>query len=382
MGIVGTGFIGPHHIDAVRRLGFVDVLAIAEANEDLARAKCEQLGVPRAYGSYDAMLKDPDVHVVHNTTPNFLHFPVNAAVIAAGKHIISDKPLALTAADARTLRDMAEKAGVVNAITFSYRGNPLVQEMRDRITSGKIGQPRFIFGQYLQDWLLKDTDYSWRLEPEKSGESSALGDIGSHWCDLAQHVTGAHITEVLGEISTVVPQRKRPKARREAFAAAGANEEFDLIDIKVEDLASVLLRFDNGARGVFTAGQVHAGHKNDCWVEVSGSTASLRWNQQDQNNMWVGHRDEANQILAKDPSLIGDVARPYAHMPGGHQEGWPDSFANIMRDVYGFIAAGKDPKGPRPGAYANFDDGYRENVIVETILKSARAGGVWTKVTY
>lgn len=382
MGIVGTGFIGPHHIDAVRRLGYVDVLAIAEANEDLAKAKCAELGVPRAYGSYEAMLKDPDVHVVHNTTPNFLHFPVNAAVIAAGKHIISDKPLALTAADARKLRDLAEKAGVVNAITFSYRGNPLVQEMRDRITSGKIGAPRFIFGQYLQDWLLKDTDYSWRLEPEKSGESSALGDIGSHWCDLAQHVTGAHITEVLGEISTVVPQRKRPRARREAFAAGGANEEFDLIDIKVEDLASVLLRFDNGATGVFTAGQVHAGHKNDCWIEVSGSKSSLRWNQQDQNNLWVGHRDQANEILPKDPSLLGDVARPYAHMPGGHQEGWPDSFSNIMRDVYGFIAAGKKLGDPRPGAYANFDDGYRENVIVETILKSARAGGVWTKVTY
>ena len=382
MGIVGTGFIGPHHIDAVRRLGYVDVLAIAEANEDVARAKCAELGVPRAYGSYEAMLKDPDVQVIHNCTPNFLHFPINQAVIAAGKHIISDKPLALTAADAKTLRDQAAKAGVVNAVTFSYRGNPLVQELRDRITSGKIGTPRFIFGQYLQDWLLKDSDYSWRLEPDKSGESSALGDIGSHWCDLAQYVTGLHITHVLGEISTVVPKRKRPTGRREAFAAGAANEQFEWVDITVEDLATVLLRFDNGATGVFTAGQVHAGHKNDCWVEVSGTTASLKWSQQDQNYLWVGHRDGANEIAMKDPSQLGDFARRYAHMPGGHQEGWPDSFSNIMRDVYGFIAAGKKSTDPRPGAYANFDDGYRENVIVETILKSARAGGVWTAVKY
>jgi predicted dehydrogenase len=382
MGIVGTGFIGPHHIDAVRRLGFVDVVAVAEMNDGLARAKADALGIPKAYGNYEAMLDDPDVEVVHNTTPSFLHFPVNAAVIAKGKHIVSDKPLALTAAQARQLRDQANKAGVVNAVTFSYRGNPLVQQMRHAITTGQIGVPRFVFGHYLQDWLLKDTDYSWRLEPDKGGESSALGDIGSHWCDLAQHVTGLRITHVLGEITTVVPQRKRPKGNREAFAAAGTNESFDLVDIKVEDLASVLVRFDNGARGTFTVGQVCAGHKNDCFVEVSGSAASMRWVQEEQNNLWIGRRDKANETLAKDPSLLDPAVQAYAHMPGGHQEGWPDAFSNIMCDVYGFIASGKTAGDPRPPAYATFEDGYRANVIVESILESARAGGVWTKVSY
>lgn len=382
MGIVGTGFIGPHHIDAVRRLGFVDVVAVAEMNDGLAKAKAEALGVPKAYGNYEAMLDDPDVHVVHNTTPNYLHFPVNAAVIAKGKHIVSDKPLALTADQARQLRDQANKAGVVNAVTFSYRGNPLVQQMRHAITSGQIGTPRFIFGHYLQDWLLKDTDYSWRLEPEKGGASSALGDIGSHWCDLAQHVTGLRITHVLGEISTVIPKRKRPKGNREAFAAAGADESFDLVDIKVEDLASVMVRFDNGARGTFTVGQVCAGHKNDCFVEVCGATSSMRWVQEEQNRLWIGHRDRANETLAKDPSLIDPAVQSYAHMPGGHQEGWPDAFSNIMRDIYGFIAAGKKSTDARPPAYASFEDGYRANVIVESILESARAGSVWTKVNY
>ena len=382
MGIVGTGFIGPHHIDAVRRLGFVDVVAIAEMNDSLAKAKADALGVPKAYGSYEAMLDDPAVEVVHNTTPNYLHFPVNAAVIAKGKHIVSDKPLALTADQARQLRDQANKAGVVNAVTFSYRGNPLVQQMRHAIATGRIGTPRFVFGHYLQDWLLKDTDYSWRLEPDKGGASSALGDIGSHWCDLAQHVTGLRITHVLGEISTVVPRRKRPKGNREAFAAAGADEAFDLVEIKVEDLASVLVRFDNGAKGTFTVGQVCAGHKNDCFVEVCASTGSMRWVQEEQNRLWIGHRDKANEMLAKDPSLIDAAVQSYAHMPGGHQEGWPDAFSNIMRDIYGFIAAGKKPTDVRPPAYASFEDGYRANVIVETILESARAGGVWTKVNY
>src|SRR6188472_1046713 len=238
MGIVGAGFVGPHHVDAVRRLGYVDVLAIAGSSDASARKKADALGAPKAYGSYEALLDDPDVQVVHNATPNYLHYPVNAAAIARGKHVISDKPLAMTAAEAKKLVDAAAKAGIVNAVTFNYRGNPLVQQARHAIARGDIGKPNFLVGHYLQDWLLKDTDYSWRLEPDKGGASSALGDIGSHWCDLAQHISGLRITHVLGDITTVLPKRKRPKGAREAFAAAGADESFDLVDITVEDLAS------------------------------------------------------------------------------------------------------------------------------------------------
>jgi predicted dehydrogenase len=382
MGIVGAGFIGPHHVDAVRRLGFVDVVALADMNEDLAREKAASLNIPKSYGSYEAMLNDPAIQVVHNATPNFLHYPVNAAIIAKGKHVVSDKPLALTADEARKLRDQAAKAGVHNAVTFSYRGNPLVQQARHSIAQGRIGTPRFIYGHYIQDWLLRDTDYSWRLEPDKGGESSALGDIGSHWCDLVQHVSGLRITHVLGDISTVVPQRKKPRGRREAFAAASANEEFDLIDIKVEDLASVLIRFDNGAKGVFTAGQVCAGHKNDLLFEVCGSESSVRWQQERQNELWFGQRDKASEILPKDPGLLDPEVRHYAHLPGGHQEGWPDAFSNIMRDIYTFIADGGKPTDPHPPAFATFEDGYRANAIVDAILKSAKAGSVWTKVDY
>jgi predicted dehydrogenase len=382
MGIVGAGFVGPHHIDAVRRLGFVDVVAIAGSNDASAKAKADALGIPKAYGSYDALLDDPDVQVVHNATPNYLHYPVNAAAIAKRKHVVSDKPLAMTAADARKLADQAARAGIVHAVTFNYRGNPLVQQARLAVARGDIGTPRFLHGYYLQDWLIKDTDYSWRLEPDKGGASSALGDIGSHWCDLAQHISGLRITHVLGDITTVIPKRKKPRGSREAFQTGGRDESFDLVDITVEDLASVLVRFDNGAKGSFSVGQVCAGHKNDVVFEVCGSTASMRWRQEQQNELWIGHRDAANQILQKDPSLMDAEVRRYAHLPGGHQEAWADAFCNVMRDIYGFIADGKPPNAPHPPAFATFEDGYRANCIVEAILQSSKQGGVWTKVDY
>jgi predicted dehydrogenase len=382
MGLVGAGFVGPHHLDAVRRLGYVDVVAIAGSSESSARKKADQLGVSKAYASFEALLDDPDVQVVHNATPNYLHFPVNAAAIARGKHVVSDKPLAMTAAEARTLVEQAKAAGIVHAVTFNYRGNPLVQQARHLIARGDLGTPRFVHGHYLQDWLLKDTDYSWRLEPDKGGASSALGDIGSHWCDLAQHLTGLRISEVLADITTTIPRRKRPRGSREAFQAASGQEEFELVDIKVEDLASVLIRFEGGAKGAFSVGQVCAGHKNDVVVEVCGSTSSLKWRQEHQNELWFGHRDAPNQILQKDPSLMDAEVRGYAHLPGGHQEAWADAFCNLMRDIYGFIAAGRKAGDAHPPAFATFEDGYRANVIVETILASARSGGVWTKVKY
>jgi predicted dehydrogenase len=382
MGIVGVGFVGPHHVDAVRRLGYVDVVAVADMNEKLARDKADALHVAKAYGNYEALLADPDIQVVHNATPNYLHYPVNAAAIAKGKHVVCDKPLAMTAAEARKLVDLATKAGIVHAVTFGYRGNPLVQQARHLIARGEVGTPQFLHGHYLQDWLLKDTDYSWRLEPDKSGNSSALGDIGSHWCDLAQHVSGLRITHVLGDITTVIPKRKKPTGAREAFQAAGRDEAFEVVDIKVEDLASVLLRFDNGAKGSFSVGQVCSGHKNDLVLEVCGSRTSLRWRQEHQNELWIGNRDKANEILQKDPGLVDAEVRGYVHLPGGHQEGWPDANFNLMRDIYGFISSGKKASEARPPAFATFEDGYRANAIIEAIIDSAKQGSVWTKVAY
>lgn len=382
MGIVGAGFVGPHHIDAVRRLGFVDIVAVAGSNEESGRRKAEQLGARKGYGNYQALIDDPDVQVVHVATPNYLHYPVISAALANGKHVVSDKPLAATSAESRQLVEQAARANVVAAVTFNYRGNPLVQQARHAITNGDIGNPTFIHGYYLQDWLIKDTDYSWRLDPEKGGASSALGDIGSHWCDLAQHVTGLRITHVLGDITTVIPQRKKPRVAREAFQEAAGAADLETVDIRVDDLASVLVRFDNGAKGVFSAGQVCAGHKNDLVLEVCGSKASICWRQEQQNELWIGHRDKANEVLQKDPSLMDSNVRGYARLPGGHQEAWADAFCNLMREIYGFIAAGERPDPATRQIFATFEDGYRSTCIVEAILDSAKQGGVWTKVNY
>lgn len=380
MGLVGVGFIGPHHIEAVRRLGYVDVVAIAGSNEATARTKADALGVPKAYGSYEALIADPDVQVIHNTTPNYLHHPVNLAAIKAGKHVISDKPLAMTAAQSRELLEAATAKGVVHAVTFNYRGNPLVQQARAMVEKGEIGVPRFIHGSYLQDWLLYDTDYSWRLEPDKGGDSSAMGDIGSHWCDLAQHVSGLRITEVLADLTTVIPVRKKPLGSRNAFAAADSNEAVEDVPIQVEDLCSVLVRFENGAKGAFSVGQVCAGHKNDLVLEVNGATASLRWHQEKQNELWIGRRGEPSGLMQKDPALLSSEAAPYAHLPGGHQEAWADAFANLMRDIYGFIAEGRSMKDPRPPAFATFRDGLRANMIIDAILESHAKGQTWVRV--
>jgi predicted dehydrogenase len=387
MGLVGPGFVAAHHLDAVRRLGFVDVIAIAGSSEASARKKAEVLGVPKAYGSYEALVADPAIHVVHNTTPNYLHVPVITAALAQRKHVISDKPLAMSADAARSLWKAARDARVVHAVTFNYRGNPLVQQAREMVARGEIGDVHFAHGGYLQDWLLQQTDFSWRLEPEKGGPSSAVGDIGSHWCDLVQHVLGRRIEAVLADLTTVIATRLKPAASVEAFASAGGEaagarspqgrEEFR---VRSEDLATILLRFEGGAKGCVSVGQVCAGHKNDLWFELNGRRASLRWRQELQNELWIGKREEANRILLKDPSLVGDAARRYTHLPGGHQEAWSDAFFNVLRDVYRFIVDGDDPDSPKPPAFATFEDGYRAACVVDAVLESHRRGAVWVNV--
>ena len=381
MGLVGPGFVGVHHIDAVRRLGFVDVVAIAASSEASARRKADALHVPKAYGSYEALAADPDVHVVHNTTPNHLHVPVVQAAISNHKDVISDKPLATTAADAKRLLKAAEQAGVVHAVTFNYRGNPLVQQARSMVASGEIGPVHYVHGAYLQDWLLEPTDFSWRLEPEKGGASSAVGDIGSHWCDLVEHVSGRRIVEVLADLTTVIQTRYKPRTATEAFADSD-DVERDPVTIASEDLATVLVRFEGGAKGSVNVGQVCAGHKNDLWFEMNGARGSIRWRQEQQNELWIGRRQTANGVLAKDPSLVAPAVRAYTHLPGGHQEAWADAFYNVIRDIYSLIEARYAERTTivRPPAFATFNDGYRAACVVDAILESHRRGGVWTKV--
>ena len=378
MGLVGPGFVAAHHIDAVRRLGDVEIVAIAGSSPGSARRRAQELRVDRAYGDYRELLNDPSVDVVHNTTPNHLHLEISLAALRAGKHVISEKPLASNADESRALYEAARGARVANVVTFNYRGNPLVQQARALAGAGELGELCFVHGHYLQDWLTDEHVWSWRLDPRRGGASSALHDIGSHWCDLAEHVTGLRITAVLAELATVVPVRYAAADSAHAFAGPASGGERQL-RIECEDLASVLLRFEQGVRGCVSVGQVLPGHKNDLQLEVNGRRASLRWRQEAQNELWIGRHALASNIVPKDPAALSADARPYARLPAGHQEGWADAFRNVIADAYCWIRDGATLQS-KPRALATFADGYRSDSIIEAMLKSHAAGGVWQPV--
>jgi predicted dehydrogenase len=382
-GIVGAGFVGPLHVEAARRLGFVEFVGVAASSLESARKKADRLGIEKAYAGYQELLDDSSIEAVHITTPNNLHHPVALAAFDRGKHVICDKPLAMTAVEAREMRDRARETGLVNAVTFNYRFNPLVQQARAMVTRGDLGEVRFVHGQYLQDWLLFDTDFSWRLEADKGGATSSVGDIGSHWCDTAQFITGLRIERVLANLSTMVPIRKKPRGTREAFQAAGSGEQFEEFVCTSDDLGSIMVEFNNGAKGTLNVGQVCAGHKNDLQVEINGSKASLRWLQERPNELWIGYRDRVNSQMVRDPRLIDEPVRRYANLPGGHNEGWADAFKNLMRNIYTFIAKGRHPvKDADSIDFPTFEDGYRSNCVIDAIVQSNQNRNSWTTVAY
>ncbi|MGA7437681.1 MAG: Gfo/Idh/MocA family oxidoreductase [Luteibacter sp.] len=378
MGLVGPGFIAAHHLDAVRRLGDVQIVGIAGSSLASTQKRARELGAGRAFGNYQDLLADPAVQVIHNTTPNHLHREVSLAALRAGKHVISDKPLAATMQEARELYEAARDANLAHVVTFNYRGYPLVQQARAMVAKGKIGASVFVHGCYLQDWLTDERAYTWRLDPKLGGASSALGDIGSHWCDLAEHVTGARITAVLSDLHTVVPVREVPATSAKAFAGA-TKKAAQKRKITSEDLATVLLRFNNGARGCVTVGQVLPGHKNDLRLEVNGREASLAWRQEQPNELWIGNHAKPNTVLTRDPSLLDPAARGYAHLPAGHPEAWADAFRNVIADAYAWIRSGAIP-GKKPAALPTFADGYRNSLVIDAMLKSHAAGGIWQPV--
>ncbi len=378
MGLVGPGFIAAQHIEAVRRLGTVEVLAVAGSSREAARRRANEWHIERAYGDYRELIADPDIDVVHNTTPNHLHLEVSLAALAARKHVISDKPLSDRAEHSRVLWEAARRAGVAHVVTFNYRGNPLVQEARAMVGRGELGPLCYIHGQYLQDWLADERVYSWRLDPARGGASSALRDIGSHWCDLAEHVTGLRIEAVLADLGTVVAQREVSRTGGGTFSRTAARTR-RRVRIKSEDLATVLLRFHGGAKGCVAIGQVLPGHKNDLQLEVCGRQASVRWLQERQNELWIGRFGKPSLMVGKDPSLLSPQAARYAHLPAGHQEAWADAFRNVIADAYQWIRDGGRPHA-RPAALPTFADGYRSDLLVEAMLASHAAGGVWQKV--
>ena len=367
--VVGTGFIGPVHVEALRRLG-IEVVGICGSSPERARPKAEALNIPRVYNSYEELLADSAVDVVHITSPNVYHYPQAKAAIEAGKHVVCEKPLAMNSRESAELLELARQRGIVHAVNFNIRFYPLVQHARAMVRNGELGEVRIIQGSYLQDWLLLETDWNWRLVPELGGEVRAIGDIGSHWIDLMTFVTGRHVERVLADFATFIPVRKKPTKPVDTFAGKTLRPE-DFVDepIRTEDYATVLLHFEGGARGVMTVSQVSSGRKNRLFFEINGSRSSVAWNGEQPNVLWIGHRERPNEVLVKDPSLEAPEAQRYTGYPGGHAEGFPDTFKMLYQAVYAHIADRSVPVD-----FPTFEDGHEEMLIAEAILKSAREG--------
>jgi predicted dehydrogenase len=360
-GVVGTGFIGAVHVDALRRLG-VEVTGVVGSTPERAAAK----RLAPAYESYDALLADERVDVVHLTTPNELHYPQVQAALAAGKHVVCEKPLALTAAQSSELLELAERSGLVHCTNFNIRFYPLVQEARARARGGALGEIWNVHGGYLQDWLLLPTDWNWRLEPERGGALRAVADIGSHWLDLVQFVTGLEVEQVFADLTTAIRVRQRPVGEVETFAAAGDAERVDA-RMSTEDFAHILVRFRGSARGSCVVSQVSAGRKNAIRFQVDGAHAALAWDGETPEELWLGARDAPNGMLLRNPALLDAGAAATTHLPAGHAEGFADTFRELYRAVYTAVAAGAPGEG-----YPTFRAGHVENVLGEAIAESNR----------
>lgn len=370
VGIVGFGFIGPQHMEAIRRLGYAEVTALAVTCADRARDLAGQHFVEKGYGDWRELVADPDIDVVDITTPTAFHAPIAIAAARAGKHVIVDKPMCLTSMEAREMLEAAESAGVVHAVTFNIAYNIMVRQAQAMVRAGKIGAIHFVRGHYLQEWLLRETDYNWRLDPELAGNLAMVADAGAHWYDMAQRVTGLRIERVLADLAQFTRTRQRPDG-------AGGTEP---VRVDIPDLGMVLCEFNNGARGLFCTGAMHAGHKNDLTFELSGSEASLRWRQEAPNELWIGRRESPSEVLLKDPPLLEPEVRAEARLPGGHNEAWTDAFRNLMHHILFFIRDGRDPAGSPEPEFPTFRTGLDVACIVDAITESAAAGGVWKPV--
>jgi len=372
--VIGTGFVGTIHVEALRRIG-VDVRGVLGSTFERGSERAAALGVRHAYPTFEALLDDPAIDVVHVTSPNDLHVPQARAILAAGKHVVCEKPLAMNAEESAALVDDAARSGLVNAVNFNVRFYPLHQHVREIVGDGALGAVRFVTGHYLQDWLLLPTDWNWRLEPDKGGSLRAVGDIGSHWIDLVQFLTHVRITEVMADLATFLDVRQQPAEPVETFSTRRAGEA-SAREMATEDVASILLRFENGARGALAVSQISAGRKNSLRWELDGSSGAAAWDSETPDHLWLGYRERPNEILLRNPALMGEAGRTASALPGGHVEGFADTFASLFRAVYADVLAGKPSDVP---VYATFADGHDEMLVNDAIAASA-ANGRWTRV--
>lgn len=365
--IIGTGFMGRTHLEALRRVEHVDVVEIAATSLDKARATAAGYNVLNATADWQDVIHDPSIDAVHITTPNASHFPIAKAAFEAGKHVLCEKPLALNVAQAQTLVDLQVRKKLRGGLNHNLRYYPMVQQMRSMRQAGAFGDILVVQGTYSQDWMLYQTDWNWRVDPNVSGQSRVMADIGSHFFDMAEHVTGLKVTALCSDLATFWPTRKQPKTSGESFSGKlGTAQETLETGVTTEDFGSTLFRMGL-ARGAMTASQVSAGRKNGLVLEIYGTKAGACWRQESPDELWIGHRDNPNQLLLKDPSLLTPEARGFADYPGGHPEGYPDTFKHLFRRFYSCIA---DPA--RDVDYPDMADGLRQLKILEAELASHR----------
>jgi predicted dehydrogenase len=374
--LIGGGFIGPVHAEALRRIG-VTVIGVLEFTEELGRATAQRLGLAKVYKTLDELLADPEVGAVHIASPNPAHYEQAKRALEAGKHVLCEKPLAVTSKEAAELAALAAKHPKLAAgVNYNVRFYPIAHEMRARIARGDIGKLLSVTGSYTQDWLLLPTDYNWRVEPDGATNLRAVADIGTHWMDLAQFITGLKIEKVNADLATFHPERRKPVGGSETFTgSSAAARPTEPVKIETEDFGAILLRFAEDVRGVYHVSQCQAGRKNRLAIEVSGTEGSLVWDSQEPNHVWIGRRGRSSESFERDPGLMAPEAANISHYPGGHAEGFPDAFKQLALSFYGWILGGSE--GPPP--FPTFADGYREVLICEAIAASAKEGK-WTPV--
>jgi predicted dehydrogenase len=337
--VVGTGFIGAVHVEALRRLG-VQVHGVVGSSRERAR----QANLAPAYESFREMLDDPRVDVVHVTTPNHLHRAQAAAALEAGKHVVCEKPLAMNSTESAELLRIARHSGRVHAVNYNLRFYPLVQHVRRLVADGTLGAVRLLSGHYLQDWLLQEGDWNWRVDAALGGEMRAVGDIGTHWMDVTSFLIGQKITSVIGDLATFIDRR------------AGK-------PVATDDAATILLRYEDGARGALTVSQVSAGRKNSLVFEIDGSKSAVAWDSERPDELWIGHRGRPNEVLQRDPAVIGEEGG----LPPGHVEGFARTFKALYAAVYRAVADGHPGEG-----YPTFADGHDAMLVMEAVARSSR----------
>jgi predicted dehydrogenase len=367
--VIGSGFIGTVHIEALRRIG-VTVHGVLGSSPERASERAAQLGIPHAYRDLAEILDDDRVEVVHVTSPNHLHHPQVKDILTSGRHVVCEKPLAMTSVESAELVRLAAEAGTVAAVNFNIRFYPLNQHLRESVADGALGDVRLVTGRYFQDWLLFDTDWNWRLEPERGGALRAVGDIGSHWLDLTSFITGLRIDSVMADLATFIRTRRQPTGPVETFSTERAGEIVER-EIRTEDIATILVRYENGARGSVAVSQLSPGRKNSLVYEIDGSTGAASWDSETPDHLWLGHRDRPNELLLRNPALMNAAGRAAARLPGGHVEGFGDTFPALFRAVYADVAAGRMSDRP---PYATFGDGHEEMLVGDAVLRSAEEG--------